>query len=149
MMTRDRDSPWSTQRETRAAQRFGWPALIVWALLGLGLELAHGFKLAAYLDDELTRLLLRLAHAHGIGLSLLVLVYAISGAPLLAQDPHAGRTTGRLLRASAVLLPLGFAFGAIGHPEGDPSPAIVLSPVGAVCLLTALVQIARAALRER
>ena len=132
-------------REVAAARRFGWSALLVWALLGLGLELAHGFKLAPYLDDELTRLLLRLAHAHGVGLALLVLVYSSAGAPLLAHRPHAGRTTGRLLRLAAILLPLGFFLGAIQHPEGDPGLPIALSPIGAACLLAALFQLAHAA----
>ncbi|MCZ7687492.1 MAG: hypothetical protein M5U28_55625 [Sandaracinaceae bacterium] len=53
-----------TDASTRAA-RFGWTSLALWACAGVALEAAHGFKLAAYLDDELARMLLRLAHAHG------------------------------------------------------------------------------------
>ncbi len=68
------------------AARFGWTSLALFAALGAVLEAAHGFKLAAYLDDELTRLLLRLAHAHGVGLALVVLVFGVSAAPRLPQD---------------------------------------------------------------
>ncbi|MEM9193371.1 MAG: hypothetical protein AAGF12_29620 [Myxococcota bacterium] len=121
------------EREQRASLRFGWTWLALSAAFGVGLETAHGFKWAPYLDDELARLLLTLGHAHGVGLSLVVLVYAFAGASL-----HRGRLPGHLLRAGALLIPLGFALSAIGHPEGDPSPLIVLTPLGAVLLLVAL-----------
>ena len=107
-------------RERRASLRFGWTALFAWALAGVGLETAHGFKWAPYLDDPLTRLLLTLAHAHGVGLALVVLAHAAVGAPLHPER----RAPGHLLRAAAAFLPLGFALGAIAHPEGDPSLGI-------------------------
>jgi len=102
-----------------ASLRFGWTLLFVGALAGTALELAHAFKLAAYLDDPLTRLLLTLAHAHAVGLALVVLAHAHVG-----PDPRP--STGRLLRLGALLLPLGFALGAIAHPESDPSIGIVV-----------------------
>jgi hypothetical protein len=43
-----------------------------WATFGLVLEAMHGFKVAGYLDDAWTRELLTLAHAHGVGLAILV-----------------------------------------------------------------------------
>ena len=66
------------------AKQFGWWALSAWAVFGLALEAMHGFKVAGYLDDAWTRELLTLAHAHGVGLALLVLVWGEAGAPLFA-----------------------------------------------------------------
>lgn len=126
--------------ETRASLRFGWLWLLVGASTGVVLETLHGFKVGPYLDDELTRLLLTLAHAHAVGLALVVLVYAVAGVPLMSR-----RWPGHLLRASAVLVPLGFALGAIGHPEGDPSLPILLVPLGAVLLLVGVAAIVQAA----
>jgi hypothetical protein len=137
----------SDEREVRRARRFGWTALLLWAVGGLLLETAHGLKLAPYLDDELTRLLLTLAHAHGVGLALVVLVYGAAGVPMLATREDGGRAIGRLLRVAAVLVPLGFGLGAVAHPEGDPSVAIVLVPIGALVLLVALARLAWAAWR--
>ena len=39
-----------------------------------------------------------------------------------------------------VLMPVGFFLGGVLNPEGDPSWGIVLVPVGALCLLFALVR---------
>lgn len=115
-----------------ASLRFGWISLFCWSLLGIALETLHAFKIAAFLSDDLTRLLLRLAHAHG-GLCALV---------VLAHHATAREVSGHLLRIGALLLPLGFLLGAIGHPEGDPSIGILLSPVGALLFCAGLVRIA-------
>ena len=139
--------PLATER--RRALRFGWTSLAAWATGGVALELAHALKLASYLDDETTRLLLTLAHAHGVGLALVVLAYAVAGAPLFARDPARAAPVGRLMRAAALLLPLGFALGAIGHPEGDPGVGVLLVPVGALALVVALVALAVRAWRTR
>ena len=128
--------------EARRSRRFGWTALLVWASLGLALEAAHGFKLAWFLDDDLRRTLLRLAHAHGVVLALVVLAYASSAGA--AGDQSGVRWTGRLLRAGAVLIPIGFALSALRPSEGDPGVAIALVPIGALALLAGL---AGAALR--
>lgn len=124
-----------------SAARFGWTSLAAWACAGVALEAAHGFKLSSYLDDELTRLLLTLSHAHGVGLALIVIVFGTSAVPRIA--PERGRHLLRALTFAAVTIPLGFGLGAIAHPEGDPSPAVLLVPIGAVALVYALVQIAR------
>ncbi len=134
--------------ETRRARRFGWTSLFAWASFGLALEAANGFKLGPYLDDELARMLLRLGHAHGVGLALVVLAYAaLPGARARARG-DGGRAIGRLLRAGALLVPLGFALSAIAHPEGDPSLAVLLVPVGALCILAGLGWLALGAWRE-
>lgn len=131
------------EAEQARARRFGWASLLTWATLGTGLEAAHGFKLAAYLNDELTRMLLRLGHAHGVGLSLVVLVYGLSAVPSLQLAQGCPPLAGRLLRAAAVLIPLGFALSAFGHPEGDPSVLIALVPFGALALLSGLSLVVR------
>ena len=137
-MTDATNSPSPGCAEQRASRRFGWTWLFVWAIAGTALEVAHGFKLSAYLDDEVARMLLRLGHAHGVGLSIVVLVHGVAGAPLFADREDGGRAAGTLLRTAAALIPLGFALGAIGHPESDPGIAIFLVPPGAACLLVAL-----------
>ena len=85
-------------------------------------------------------MLLTLAHAHAGGLALVVLAHAHVG-----SDPRPA--TGRLLRVGAALVPIGFALGAVAHPESDPSIGVVLAPLGAVLVLVALARLARAAWR--
>ena len=55
--------------------RFGWIAMLVFVLLGLALEGLHGFKVAWYLEHETRRMMWTLAHAHGVLLSLVVIVF--------------------------------------------------------------------------
>jgi hypothetical protein len=123
--------------EPARSRRFAWSSLFVWVLFGLALEAAHGFKLSAYLDDSLRRSLLRLAHAHGVILALVVLAWGEAGAPLV-DPPARAPGVGRWLRAGAVLVPLGFALSAVRATEADPSLPIVLVPLGALALLAAL-----------
>lgn len=135
--------------EQARARRFGWTSLLAWAVLGSALEAAHGFKVDAYLGDELARMLLRLGHAHGVGLSLVVLVYGVSAVPVLVLRSGEPPLAGKLLRTAAVLMPAGFALSAFGHPEGDPSVAIFAVPLGAIALLAGLTSVARASWRAR
>jgi hypothetical protein len=130
--------------EARRCRRFAWTSLAAWALLGLALEAAHGFKLAAYLDDNLRHTILRLAHAHGVVLALVVLAFAAS-LPAGADDGGgvpAARRTGLLLRAGALFIPAGFALGGIAPHEGDPGWPVVLVPVGGLLLVGGLVRMA-------
>ena len=129
--------------EARRCRRFAWTSLAAWALFGLAIEAAHGFKLAAYLDDNLRHTILRLAHAHGVVLALVVLAFAASlstGADGV-DDARAARRTGLLLRAGALLIPAGFALGGIAPHEGDPGWPVVLVPLGGVSLVAALFRI--------
>jgi hypothetical protein len=130
-------------RERRAACVFGFSALAAWASVGFALEVAHAFKWSSYLDHPLRRELLTWAHAHGVGLALVVLAYAAVGV-----SPHLAPAVGQRLRAAAWLMPLGFLASVLGHGESDPGPAILAVPVGAALLIASLVQIARAAARE-
>ena len=125
--------------EARRCRRFGWTSLAAWSLFGLALEAAHGFKLAVFLDDDLRHTLLRLAHAHGVVLALVVLAFGSGAAALQGQDaPDKAHRTGALLRAGALVVPLGFALSAIKPHEGDPGLAVLLVPVGAVLLIVGL-----------
>ncbi|MDC0175896.1 hypothetical protein OAJ60_03075, partial [Planctomycetaceae bacterium] len=57
----------------------GWWSLLIFVALGLVLESMHGFKVAWYVNSgepETTRLMMRLAHAHGTFLSLVHLAFA-------------------------------------------------------------------------
>lgn len=123
------------------AARFGWTSLALWAMAGVALEAAHALKLAEYLDDELARMLLRLAHAHGVGLSLVVIVFGAAAAPRMSAS--LARHLSRALALAAIAMPLGFALGAIAHPEGDPSVGVFLVPIGALALIYGLARTAR------
>lgn len=141
------------EHERRAAGRVdpglrtvGWAGLAGWAAIGLALEAAHGLKLAAYLDDELTRLLLTLAHAHGVALSLVLVLVAHHGAPLLEANDV---ITRRLALFAWAALPLGFALASFAHPESDPGLAIWIVPPAGLALVLALGRVALASARAR
>ena len=123
--------------ESTRCRRFAWTSLVGWVLFGVALEAAHGFKVSAYLDDGLRRSLMRLAHAHGVILALVVLGWGEAGVPLIEPVGRA-RGVGRLLRLGALLVPLGFALSSVRASEGDPSLPILLVPLGALALLAAL-----------
>lgn len=119
--------------------RFGWWSLLVFLTLGVALESMHGFKIGWYLDveNEVRRLVFRLAHAHG---ALLGLVHVAFAATLHAVDVDPTRaswaTRGFVL--ASVLLPAGFFLGGFGIHGGDPGPGIALVPLGAAALFVAV-----------
>jgi hypothetical protein len=123
--------------------RFGWWSLLVFATLGLTLEVLHGFKVAAYLDvsNDTRRLMWRLAHAHGVLLGLVHVVYGVM-LRTATGAPAAGLTSTALVGAS-VLLPGGFFLAGVVFYAGDPGLGIALVPAGALLLLFALFRIAR------
>jgi hypothetical protein len=129
------------ERERRSARAFGFSVLFGWACLGVLLEAAHAFKLAPYLDQPLRRELLVWAHAHGVGLALVLLAYAAHVTP-------AAVGAGARLKAACLLMPTGFLLGVLAHSESDPGPGIWLVPLGALALLSGLAKVARAAVRD-
>lgn len=133
--------------EEHRCLRFGWTALALWATFGLALETAHGFKLGLYLDDGLCHTLLRLAHAHGVVLALVVVGFGRGATTLHGEAPGA-RLTGRLLRAGALAIPVGFALSAIAPHEGDPGWPVALVPVGGILLVAGLGRAAAQAWRR-
>jgi hypothetical protein len=122
------------------AVRTGWILLAVALPLGATLEVLLAFKAPGYLESALRRELWRLAHAHGAGLGLLLLVFSALAPRHLA--PAAAARVARELAFGAVLLPLGFFLGGVLNHEGDPSLGILLVPLGALFLLVALVRAA-------
>jgi hypothetical protein len=125
--------------------RVGWWSLFVFAALGLVLETLQGFKAPLYVDvsNDTRRLMWTLAHAHGVGLALVHILFALS-LPALPGDPRRDRLVSRGLTAASVLLPGGFFLGGAFYYAGDPGPGILLVPVGAVFLLMAVYFLARA-----
>jgi ethanolamine transporter EutH len=130
---------------TQLHLRFGWWSLFLFGAFGLLLETFHGFKLAAYLDlaNDTRRLMWTLAHAHGVGLALVHLLFAITVQLGLAGSTN-HRFISRCLIAASVLLPGGFFAGGVVYYGGDPGLGILVVPLGAVFLLTAVLLLARA-----
>src|SRR5262249_20946662 len=126
--------------------RIGWWGLLVFLCLGIALETMHGFKVGFYLDQahRLRRLLGTLGHAHGTLLSLVHVAFAAGLAvPAFGLwTPRRLRLASFLLTDALLLLPLGFFLGGLGHTEVDPSPGVLLVPVGALALLAAVALIA-------
>jgi hypothetical protein len=113
--------------------RAGWWGLAVFVVLGAVLELLHAIKSPLFLDAgrETTRLLLRLAHAHGTLLSIVNLAYAFT----VRLRPPAGRpVVSAALLSALVLVPGGFFLGALSASGGDPGLGALLVPPGAVAL---------------
>ena len=134
------------EAESRLIRRhlvFGWTMAASFIVLGLALELLHGFKIQWYLAmaNETRRLLWTLAHAHGVLLGLLNVVYALSLRSFGANGARQGLISG-LLIAGSLCLPLGFLLGGIVVHGGDPNLFIALSPLGGALLVIALPMIA-------
>lgn len=122
--------------------RAGWWGLAVFVALGAVLELLHATKSPLYVDAgrETTRLMLRLAHAHGTLLALLNVVYALT---IRARSGAAGPLASAALLAALVLLPGGFFLGGLWARGGDPGLGVLLVPVGAALLLVGAISVGR------
>ena len=127
--------------------RFGWWSLLLFATLGLILEVFHGFKVRGYLDvsNETRRLMWTLAHAHGSLLGLVHVVFGLSARLVPEQAGGGQRLVSSCLIAASCALPGGFFLGGVVVHGGDPSLGILLVPVGATALLVAIFQLARRA----
>jgi hypothetical protein len=125
--------------------RFGWWSLLVFATLGLVLETLHGFKVRAYLDvsNETRRLMWTLAHAHGTLLAVIHIIFGLTLKVVRAVPAPELRGVSAALIAASLLLPGGFFLGGIAFYSGDPGLGILLVPVGAILLLTAVFRVAR------
>lgn len=134
--------------DTRTIERWhlmaGWWGLLAFLGLGIALETLHGFKVGFYLDPphRIRRLMWTLAHAHGTLLALVQIAFAVTLERLGPWTPWRLRLVSFLLLDALLLLPLGFLLGGIGHTETDPSPGVLLVPVGALMLLAAVASVA-------
>jgi hypothetical protein len=128
------------QRTARRHNQIGWWGLLLFLSLGIALETLHGFKAASYLDPPhaLRRLLWTLAHAHGTLLALVHLVFAAGLGQFGLWTERRLKLASFLLLDALVLLPAGFFLGGLGHTEVDPGPGVLLVPLGALALLTAV-----------
>lgn len=133
--------------DIRACLRYGWTALAAFMIVGLGLESLHLVKAPLYFEVRIRRELWTLAHAHGGLLAIITIAFAHSAARLM-EDSKRRHRAGLAMRVGALAVPLGFFFGGIGNAETDPSLAILLVPVGALCVLHAVVSLALAAWRS-
>ena len=135
------DHAQAAARVSRRHLRFGWSAVLVFALVGLTLETLHGFKVRWYLDasNETRRLMWTLAHAHGTLFGMLNVLYALTVAGTAERAPHP--LTSRSLIAAGVLLPAGFFLGGLAPYGGDPAPGILLVPIGALLLIAGLARL--------
>lgn len=133
-----------TARARARHLRFGWWSLAVFLTLGLVLEGFHGFKVGWYLSvaSETRRLMWTLAHAHGSLLALVHIAFAYTLGLRTAPFTRREALASACLMASSVLLPGGFFLGGIVVYGGDPNPAVLLSPVGGILFLVAVVAIA-------
>ena len=122
--------------------RFGWWSLLAYLALGIALETLHGFKLGWYLGvgNEMRRLMLTLAHAHG---TLLALVNLAAGLTARTVNGFSlARSASHALLGSALLLPVGFLLGGWAVHGGDPGPGVLLVPIGALLLVSGVGRIA-------
>lgn len=137
-------------RETLASRhmRFGWLLIFAYVLLGLSLEVMHGFKAAFYLDvaNEARRLVWTLAHTHGTLIGVLNLLFAY-GVERLSLSDSLFKTASRCFIAAGVLMPLGFFLGGIVVYGGDPGLPILLAPAGGAILVVAVAITALGAVR--
>lgn len=139
-------APPSALREiARRHLRFGWWALLVFLSLGAVLEGMHGFKVGWYLDvsNETRRMLFTLGHAHGVLLAVLNVVFGLTVMIAGANESAPWRIASPCLMAAAVMLPGGFLLGGIVIYDGDPGPAILIVPLGALLLFVAVLLTAR------
>ena len=94
-------------------------------------------KTSGYMDNPLRQNFFRAGHAHAgviVILSLLCQVLA-DAATLPAWLLWIARIAVPL---AAILIPAGFFLGGVSHSEGDPSPGVLLVPVGALLLFVAI-----------
>src|SRR5262245_26635964 len=110
---------------------FVWMA--VWVAFGLVLDALIGTKQFFYLEDPMRRDLWRLAHAHGVLLSVVFVVVA------RLHGFGGRRGPERLMFLGALLLPLGFFLGGLTPTETDPGVGIWLVPLGGFFFLVGLV----------
>lgn len=131
--------------------RLGWWSMLAFVTLGIGLEALHALKSAAYLGvgNETRRFMWTLAHAHGVGLSLVQLGFGVTVRTLLPPLTPLLRRAGHLLTWGSLFVPLGFFLGGLTLHGGDPGIGVVLVPPGAVAIWLAVLHTAQTVHRLR
>lgn len=119
--------------------RQAWLGLAFWMTFGLLLEGLIGYRIPDYLDDPQRRELLRLAHAHG-GILSLVLAAAALGIGYGKTRP--ARATVLALRIGVLAMPLAFLAAGLWHYANDPGFAIWLAPPAALLVVFGILGLA-------
>ena len=119
--------------------RQAWFSLAFWMSFGLLLEGLIGYRIPDYLSDPQRRELLRLAHAHGGVLSLVLLASALG---IGYGKTRPARMTVLALRIGVVLMPLAFLAAGIWHYANDPGLAIWLVPPAALLVIFGILGLA-------
>ena len=119
--------------------RQAWLGLAFWLAFGLLIEGLIGLRSPVYLQDPVRRELLRLAHAHGTILSLLLLIANLYIQKGLNAPPKLAVVA---LRAGVFVMPIGFLLGGIWHYESDPGIGIFLAPVGGLLIIFGVIAFA-------
>lgn len=129
-----------TAKYVRLHANFGWWSLLLFVSLGITLEALHGFKVSWYLNvgEETRRLLWRLAHAHGAFLGLIHIAFSVTVKERGGVNPVWRMIASRCLIGASVALPGGFFLGGATTYGGDPGLGIVLLPLGAAMLWSAI-----------
>lgn len=141
----------TTEPLRRLHLRFGWSQVLVFSLLGMVLEAMHGFKLGWYLNagQETRRLLLTLAHAHGVLLGIVNVFLASALASFREGETDSWRLVSPLLLSACVLLPSGFLLGGLVTFGDEPGFGIYLVVPGAILLVASIAVVVWSALRRR
>lgn len=131
-----------TSEESKTTTEFsvvfqqGLIMLACWMTFGLLLEGFLGYKIPAYLNDNIRRELFRLAHTHGSLLSIVLIVIALcTKADFIKPNFYAQNA----LRIGSVMMPIGFLLGGVWHFESDPGYAIILAPLGGILVIFGIV----------
>ena len=138
------------KRLVRTHLRIAWVGLLTFATFGLALEGLQGFKSVSYLGvgNETRRLMWTLAHAHGVGLSLVQIGFAVTCALCLELPSRLLARASWLLNCGFLLVPGGFLLGGTATYGGDPGIGVLLVPMGALLLLAALATVAAGLFRR-
>ena len=127
----------------------GWIFVPAFMLLGLTLETLHGFKVQWYLSvaNETRRFLWTLAHAHGVLLGVVNIVFALS-LKAVGTVSRASTIASGLLLSGSFLLPFGFLLGGVVVYGGAPSLFIALAPLGGLLLALGMIAAASHMIRQ-
>jgi len=123
-----------------------WLSIAVWMSFGLLLESLIGYRVPAYLRDDLRREIFRLAHTHGALLNIVLLGAALAIDRRLVCPSKAGLWS---LRIGAILMPVGFLLGGIWHTESEPGIGVWLAPLGGVLVILGAVNLAISSYKPR
>ena len=125
---------------------YGWWSLLLFVMLGIGLESLHVFKVGWYVDrgePETRRLMWTLAHSHGTVLALVNIALAATLSIIPTGEQRLQTLASRCLFSASILLPAAFFLGGAFVSGGDPGMGILLTVPGALLLLIAVFAAAR------